>query len=280
MRSFLSYRGWLLACLLAVFPLRLVAQETPLVVGILPTLSPRVLLSNYQPIRSYLEKTLRRPVEMVTAKDFSTFSKSTARGDYDIVVTAAHLARLAEVESGYLPLVTYKAPNRAMLLTSSKAPLHNIQNLRGHTVATLDRSALITSQTLIWLKEQGLQEPEDFKLIETSSHNSAAYSVLSGESTLAITSPGGWRMMPANIKDRLKLLTSLPPLPSMMWLAHRRLIKEAPNLRSVLLDFSPDLPEGKQFFDASGYQGMREITPQEMKSLDPFIPYLKQHLGQ
>ena len=280
MRSFLSYRGWLLACLLAVFPLRLVAQETPLVVGILPTLSPRVLLSNYQPIRSYLEKTLRRPVEMVTAKDFSTFSKSTARGDYDIVVTAAHLARLAEVESGYLPLVTYKAPNRAMLLTSSKAPLHNIQNLRGHTVATLDRSALITSQTLIWLKEQGLQEPEDFKLIETSSHNSAAYSVLSGESVLAITSPGGWRMMPANIKDRLKLLTSLPPLPSMMWLAHRRLIKEAPNLRSVLLDFSPDLPEGKQFFDASGYQGMREITPQEMKSLDPFIPYLKQHLGQ
>lgn len=280
MRSFLSYRGWLLACLLAVFPLRLVAQETPLVVGILPTLSPRVLLSNYQPIRSYLEKTLRRPVEMVTAKDFSTFSKSTARGDYDIVVTAAHLARLAEVESGYLPLVTYKAPNRAMLLTSSKAPLHNIQDLRGHTVATLDRSALITSQTLIWLKEQGLQEPEDFKLIETSSHNSAAYSVLSGESTLAITSPGGWRMMPANIKDRLKLLTSLPPLPSMMWLAHRRLIKEAPNLRSVLLDFSPDLPEGKQFFDATGYQGMREITPQEMKSLDPFIPYLKQHLGQ
>lgn len=280
MRSFLSYRGWLLACLLAVFPLRLVAQETPLVVGILPTLSPRVLLSNYQPIRSYLEKTLHRPVEMVTAKDFSTFSKSTARGDYDIVVTAAHLARLAEVESGYLPLVTYKAPNRAMLLTTSKAPLHNIQDLRGHTVATLDRSALITSQTLIWLREQGLQEPEDFKLIETSSHNSAAYSVLSGESTLAITSPGGWRMMPANIKDRLKLLTSLPPLPSMMWLAHRRLIKEAPNLRSVLLDFSPDLPEGKQFFDASGYQGMREITPQEMKSLDPFIPYLKQHLGQ
>ena len=66
----------------------------------------------------------------------------------------------------------------------------------------------------------------------------------------------------------------------MMWLAHRRLIKEAPKLRSVLLDFSPDLPEGKQFFDASGYQGMREITPQEMKSLDPFIPYLKQHLGQ
>ena len=280
MRSFLSYRGWLLACLLAVFPLRLVAQETPLVVGILPTLSPRVLLSNYQPIRSYLEKTLRRPVEMVTAKDFSTFSKSTARGDYDIVVTAAHLARLAEVESGYLPLVTYKAPNRAMLLTTSKAPLHNIQDLRGHTVATLDRSALITSQTLIWLKEQGLQEPEDFKLIETSSHNSAAYSVLSGESTLAIISPGGWRMMPANIKDRLKLLTSLPPLPSMMWLAHRRLIKEAPKLRSVLLDFSPDLPEGKQFFDATGYQGMREITPQEMKSLDPFIPYLKQHLGQ
>lgn len=280
MSDFLSCKSWLMVCVLAVLPLRLAAQETPLIIGILPTLSPRVLLGSYQPFRTYLEKNLRRPVEMVTAKDFSTFHKSTARGDYDIIVTAAHLARLAEVESGYIPLATYKSVNRALLLTSSKAPLQNIQDLRGHTVATLDRSALITSQTLVWLKEQGLQEAVDFKLLETSSHNSAAYSVLSGESVLAIISPGGWKMMPANMRGGLKLLVSLPPLPGMMWLANRRLTNEVPNLNTVLMDFSPDLPEGKQFFDATGFQGMREITPQEMKSLDPFIPYLKQHLGQ
>lgn len=270
----------LLACLLALFPLRLAAQETPLIIGLLPTLSPRVLLGSYQPFRTYLEKTLRRPVEMVTAKDFSTFHKSTMAGDYDIVVTAAHLARLAEVEAGYLPLATYKSTNRAMLMTSSASPLHSIRDVRGHTVATLDRSALITSQTMVWLKEQGLQEPADYKLLETSSHNSAAYSVLSGESVLAIISPGGWKMMPANMRDGLKLMASLPALPGMMWLANRRLIREVPVLNAALLDFSPDAPEGKQFFDATGFQGMREITPQEMKSLDPYLPYLKQHLGQ
>ena len=280
MRDFLSCKSWLMVCVLAVLPLRLAAQETPLVIGILPTLSPRVLLGSYQPFRTYLEKNLRRPVEMVTAKDFSAFHRSAARGDYDIIVTAAHLARLAEIESGYIPLATYKSPNRALLLTSSKAPLQNIQDLRGHTVATLDRSALITSQSLVWLKKQGLQEAVDFKLLETSSHNSAAYSVLSGESVLAIISPGGWRMMPAKLREGLKLLASLPPLPSMMWLLNPRLHQAAPNLKIVLLDFSPDLPEGKQFFDATGFQGMREVTPQEMKSLDPFLPYLKQNLEQ
>lgn len=280
MSDFLSCKYWLMICLLAFLPLRLAAQETPLTIGILPTLSPRVLLGSYQPFRTYLEKNLRRPVEMVTAKDFSTFYKSTARGDFDIIVTAAHLARLAEVESGYIPLATYKSANRAMLLTSSRAPLQAIQGVRGHTIATLDRSALITSHTLVWLREQGLEEPTDFQLLETSSHNSAAYSVLSGESVLAIISPGGWKMMPANMRNELKLLVALPPLPGMIWLANRRLHSQVASLNSVLLAFSPDLPEGKQFFDATGFLGMRTITPQEMKSLDPYIPYLKQHIGQ
>ena len=278
MNGFLS--SCLVACLLALMPLRLAAQETPLVIGILPTLSPRVLLGNYQPLRTYLEKTLQRPVEMVTAKSFSAFHKSTMAGDYDIVVTAAHMARVAEVEGAYVPLATYKSINRTMLMTSSASPLRSISDLRGHTIATLDRAALITSQTLLWLKEQGLQENTDYRLLETSSHNSAAYSVLSGESVLAIISPPGWAMMPENMRNSLKLLTNLPALPSLMWLANPRMIPERASLRSALLDFSPDLPEGKQFFNATGYQGMREITSQEMKSLDPYIPYLKQHLGQ
>jgi len=278
MNRLLSYfLGWWLAGLLA---LPVAAQETPLLVGVLPTLSPRVLLNNYQPFRVYLEQTLKRPVEVVTATNFVTFHKHTIAGDYDIVVTAAHLGRLAQMEAGYLPLGTYQSENRAMLMTSKATPLKSIQDLRGHTVATLDRLAVIAGQTRIWLGEQGLQERLDYRLLETTSHNSAAYSVLSGESSLAIIAPAGWKQMPADIRDGLQLFAALPAVPGIIWLASPHLKRELLRLKWTVLNFSPNLPEGKKFFETTGYQGMREITPEEMKSLDPYLPYLKQHLGQ
>lgn len=272
--------SWLVLCLLAVASSKVAADEHPLVVGVLPTLSPRVLLGNYQPFRIYLEQALKQPVEMVTAKNFTVFHQNTMAGHYDMVVTAAHLARLAQVEGRFVPLATYQSTNRALLMTSKAAPLKSIAQLRGQTVATLDRYALIASQTVLWLEGKQLQLGKDYRLLETSSHNSAAYSVLSGESALAIVAPAGLKQMPRNIQQGLQTFASLPPLPAVMWLANPRISSEVPRLKAVLLAFSPQLPEGKQFFDKTGYQSMREITEEEMESLDLHLPYLKQHLGQ
>lgn len=272
--------SWLVFCLLTLLPLRVAANDHPLVVGILPTLSPRVLIGNYQPFRTYLEQALQRPVEMVTAKNFTVFHQNTMAGHYDLIVTAAHLARLAQVEGRFIPLATYQSTNRALLMTSKAVPLKSVAQLQGGTVATLDRSALIVSQTLLWLVDRQLQLGKDFRLLETSSHNSAAYSVLSGESALAIVSPAGLKQMPPDIQEGLLTFASLPPVPALMWLANPRISSEMPRLKAVLMGFTPQLPEGKQFFDKTGYQNMREITEEEMKSLDLHLPFLKQHLGQ
>lgn len=277
-RHFLSC--WFVAALIALLPLRVVAQEKPLVVGLLPTLSPRVLITNYQPLRIYLEKQLKRPVEMVTATDFEAFHKSTMTGEFDVVVTAAHLSRFAQTEAGYIPLAAYQASNHAMLVSPKANPVQSIEQLRGHKLATLDRYALISMQTRVWLEKQGLVENRDYQLLETSSHNSAVYSVLSGESKLAIIAPGGYKMMPASMQDSIVTLVKLPPIPMVMWIAHPRMRDEAPALRASLLAFSTQLAEGKQFFEATGFQGMREISTQEMKALDQYLPYLKQHLGR
>lgn len=284
MSAFGVLKSWraifLFLAVLTLAPSSLAAEVRPLVVGVLPTLSPRVLIGNYQPFRLYLESALKRPVEMVTAKNFDTFHQNTMAGTYDVVITAAHLGRLAQVEGRFLPLATYQSQNRAVLLTSKAAPLKSVAQLKGGTVATLDRAALIVSQTLLWLDDKELRLGKDFKLLETSSHNSAAYSVLSGESALAIVSPAGLKQMPSDIQEGLQIFAALPPIPALMWLAHPRISSEVPRLTTVLLGFSPQLPEGKQFFDTTGYQNMRDITEAEMKSLDPHLPYLKQQLGQ
>ena len=270
---------WLAICLLTLISCRVGAENRPLVVGILPTLSPRVLIGNYQPFRTYLEQSLQRPVEMVTAKNFTMFHQNTMTGHYDVIVTAAHLARLAQLEGRFVPLATYQSTNRALLLTSKAAPLTSIAQLHGSTIATLDRSALIVSQTSLWLEDKQLQLGKDYKLLETSSHNSAAYSVLSGESALAIVSPAGWKQMPPEMQQGLQTFASLPPIPALIWLANPRIASDVPRLKTVLLGFSPQMAAGKQFFDITGYQNMRDIPEDEMKSLDRHLPYLKLHLG-
>lgn len=280
MSKFLAYRSWLLAFLIACLSLPASAQHAPLVVGILPTLSPRVLINNYQPFRLYLEQRLKRPVELVTATDLPAFHKGTMEGAYDVVVTAAHLGRLAQMEGGYLPLAGYKLENRAILIISKTNPLKSIGDLRGQTVATLSRVALVAQQSIDWLAKQGLKEGVDYQLVETSSQISSAYSVQSGESRLAILAPTGWKQLPDNIRDGIQVYATLPPIPSLLWMANPRMTREAPRLKSALLAFSPEMPEGRQFFEVTGYQDMREITAPEMKSLDVYLPYLKQHLGQ
>ena len=62
--------------------------------------------------------------------------------------------------------------------------------------------------------------------------------------------------------------------------ANPRLIREVPEIKSALLAFSPQMPEGKQFFEATSYQDMRAITAEDMKSFDSYTVYLKQQLGQ
>lgn len=242
----------------------------PLRVGILPTLSARVLLKNYQPFRVYLEKELQRPIEMVTASSFKSFNDATMAGDYDLVVTAAHLGRLAQTERQFVPLAAYKAPNRAVLINAKDRPLSSVKALRGQTLAIPDRHALIVSQTIQWLNGQGLHANVDYALLETPSHNSAAHSVQSHESVLAVVSPAGLKQMPVPIRDSVQIFATLDEIPSLLWLANPKLSDDRDKIRSALLAFSPSVAEGAAFFDATGYKGLRAVSNEEMKSLEPY----------
>ena len=274
--------AWFLYLVFSMTPCVVLAQVTAqpkvLQVGILPTLSARALLKNYQPLQLYLERELKRPVELSTAPDFRTFYSNTIEGKYDVVVTAAHMARLAQTEAKYVPLASYKAVNRAILLEAKDKPLRSIQDLKGKALAFGDRNALIVSQTLHYLLEQGLREGVDYTLLETQSHNSAAYSVQSHQSILAITSPSGFKNVPDVIKDSVQVYATLPELPSLTWMAHPRMASEVPMIKAALIGFTSNSEDGRQFFEATGYIGLRDISNVEMKLLDPYAKELRDML--
>lgn len=244
------------------------AQTTALQIGILPISTTRILINNYQPLQHYLERELKRPVELITATNFRTFHFNTIAGKYDVVITAAHLGRLAQTEAEYVPLARYKAPHRTLLLTARDQPLKSVQDLRGKVVAGIDPLTLAANETRVWLKQQGLNAGTDYTLLETPSPISAAYSVQSHQSAIAISSPQGLKHLPENLKESLEVFASLPELPSLLWLAHPRLAAEVPNLKSALLGFTSESSEGAIFYETTGYMGIRDVTPKEAQSMD------------
>ena len=253
---------------MSVIPSIVLAEIKPLQIGVLPTLSVRGVIKNYQPLQIYLERELKRAVELTTTTDFRSFHQNTMEGKYDLVVTAAHMARLAQTQAGFIPLAKYQAKHRTLLIVAKDQPLKSVQDLRGKVLASIDPHALVVSQTLHWLREQGLRPGIDFTLLETPSTVSAAHSVQSHQSVMGITSPQGLKQIPDSIKDYIEVFVALPELPSLMWLVNPR-IANIPRLKAVLFAF-PSSPEGVRFFEATGHIGLSDVTVDEMKSLDPY----------
>lgn len=264
-----TLKGIRLLVALVLLPACAAASE-PLRIGLLPTLSTRTLITNYQPLRIYLERALQRPVVLLTASDFKAFHRDTAAGSFDLALTAAHLARLAQTEHGMQPLATYRATNRAILVMAKSRPVRSPQDLRGKNLAIFDPLALVVLQAIDWLGGQGLRVDRDYRLLDTPSHNSVAHSVLSGESVMGVTAPAGMRNWTPEMREGLQVYAELPPVPALIWVVHPRMSTEAERIKAALLRFT-ETPEGRQFMATTAYQGLREVGADELRSLDPYV---------
>lgn len=240
---------------------------TPLRVGVLPTLSAKVLLTNYQPLRVYLERELNRPVELISSPNFKRFHQDTLAGDFDLLVTAPHLARLAQMEAGFQPVATYLAVNRPILITSKSRPVQKIDELRGRSLAIFDPLGLIVIQAQQWIEDRGLEQGRDYRAVLFPSHNSVGFSVQQGESLIGITSPAGFKQLSPEILGQVQVFAELPQVPALIWIVHPRMKPEAERFQTALLRFV-ETPEGTQFYNGNAYKGMRAVTVEELRSLD------------
>ncbi len=254
------------------------AQEA-LRVGLLPIFTPRVLVDMYQPLRTYLEQGLGRPVVLYTAPDFRAFHQETRAGAYDLVLTAAHFARLAELEQAFLPLAAYTSVNRPLLVAARQRPLRELSDLRGETLAVFDPLALNVLMALHWIEAQGLHPGKDFQVLEAPGHNSVAHALVSGKARLGVSAPTGLNNLQSPLREEIVIWRELPATVALAWLAHPRLKQEAARLRGLLLRF-PETAPGQAFLARSGYQGLRPLRAGELGSLDPIVRELERRLRE
>ena len=257
---------------------QLPATGRPLQFGVLPITSTRVLLGNYAPVRSYLERVLGQPVELVTGPDFRTFHHNTMQGLYDLVVTASHLGRLAQLDAGWVPLVRYTALHQTLLITSRERPLRQLEELRGRSLAGPDALTLSSIEAQDWLQSRGLRVGVDYNHLETPTPPSAAHALINGHSVLAVSTPQGMRNTPEALRNQLVVFASLAELPSLLWLAHPRLAAHQSLLKSALLGLNTPAAGVAAFFEATGYQSVREVPVSELAVADRYLPRLRESL--
>lgn len=244
----------------------------PLEIGVLPNISARVLLAQYQPMREYLTRELKQSVQVSTAPSWTTFHQRTLALEYDVVVTAANLARLAQLDRGYAPLLSYAPTIKGLVVCASAKPIKTVSELRGQTLALSNPQSLVTLRGMQWLAENGLQRDKDFKTVNTPTDDSVGNVVVRGDAIAAMLSGGEYRAIPDAIKAQLQVLTTFAEVAGFVVMASPKLSAvQARAIKDHLQNFAAGSDEGKAFFASSGFTGMREPTSGLLESLDPYV---------
>ncbi|MGE5476048.1 MAG: PhnD/SsuA/transferrin family substrate-binding protein [Bacteroidales bacterium] len=251
------------------------AQETaaePFVIGVAPHTSARVIIEQYQPVRAALAAALGRPVEVATAPDFTEFARRAVAQEYDLAVTTGHQAELLRADAGYLPMVTYKADFRAVLVVSRDSPVRKADGLNGKVVLGLNPSSLVTLWGLHWLRDNHVATRE---IRFVSAADSVAQLILSGDAAGGFMSLANFQKLPADVQARLRIQESSQPMAGRVYMLNGRHDNKARNVLMALRNFGAS-PQGKQYFADNKLEGYRDIGEAELKAMAPFADEVRQ----
>jgi phosphonate transport system substrate-binding protein len=262
--------GALAGCLLVMTSLPASSAEPPLVFGVFPNLTAKQIVAAYRPLADSLEQQLQRRVVLHSARDFKTFVERTRQGEYDILLTAPHLAWLARQDAGYRPLLKYAQPTRGLLVVKADSPFDKLGALRGHLIATADPIAVAVLAVEADLAAHGLRRGIDYRTTDSGTHLNAVMQVINGRADGAMLGLHPYLLMPPDLRLQLRVLAETRPLSSLMYLTHPRLRDTvAQAVRKALLDFAAT-PEGQAFMQRGGYGGFVPVDGSELHAFRPY----------
>lgn len=269
----------LACCLQAQAQAQAAAPPAPLRVGVLPYLSPRTLLLQFAPLRLYLAQELRQPVEVGTAADLARFVARSHGGDFELVVTAPHFARLAQLEHGFVPLIAIRADFYALVLVPQESPAQNLRELRGEALHLPNRLSFTAQRVEDFLQQRGVDTRYDLRSYYYSTDNNAVLALAHSRNGAAAAQRAVFESMPAEITAGLRILGSTQSALSLVVLAAPSLPPARRAAISAALERFPYTEAGLAFFKT--LHG--EFVPADaatMRQLDPYQERLSVRLRE
>ena len=256
------------------------ANSKPLRFGLAPYLSPSALVKAHQPLLEYLERSLQRPIIVLTAPDFKSFLERAGQGRYDFYFTAPHFAALAESRYRHRRLCRWSGELYGLVLVAKDSTYQRIEDLRGKIVAEPGELAGIALLGDLLLVDHGLQPGKDVTIRNTT-HNNALLSATEGYVDATITAIMVYQSLDDKSKNQYRTIAQTQHMPAPMFMAGSTLPEaEYQAAKSALLAFSADVPASSAYFKLTGIQDLVPITDNDMERLAPLLSALEAGLGQ
>lgn len=253
-------------------------KRAPLRVAVVPYLTTSVLLKLFEPLRSHLEQVMQRPVELYTAPDIRSHVQRIVKPDFDAVITAAHMGRLAQLDGSYLPVAGFESPLKGIVTVHKNSDIRDVKDLKGRSIAINDRLVLVSIVTLKDLQNQGVKL-SDMQVVPAVTQNSSLLSVARGDVDAAVTAIFTLNQIPENQRQDIRIIYTTDRLPNVMFLANSRLPDaQRDAMRQALLGFGAT-PAGASFFSTSGFNGIVPLSEAYMKTIDVYIPETRRILA-
>lgn len=247
------------------------AEETrTLILGVFPSMTAKQIVETYRPLANALEKSLQRRVEIYSAPSFKAFAERTREGEYDLLLTAPHLAWLARQDAGYRPLLKFTEPVRGLLVVKSSFVYRDVEVLRGRTIAYADPLALIVLALQAQLAEKDLKPEVDYQSIAAGTHINAVLQVFKGRAAAAMVGQHSFMQFPPQLRAQLHVLMETPPISSLTYLAHPSISDaEAHKIKTSLLQFAAT-QNGRAFLNKGHFGGFSTLGKNELNAFRPY----------
>ncbi len=243
----------------------------PLVLGIIPYVSPDVLVRHQKSLKDHLERGLGRPISIVTAKNFKVFIKNAKAGVYDLVYAPPHLAYLLEQDYAYQRVAMTTHKKRGLFIVKKTSSYKKLSDLRHTRIALVPALSLNSQMARKELRDAGLKENEDYTIIKVKNFSNALFSLVNNDSDAALSGAKPWKVFDKQYKDGLRVLAKTSVMQGFMLMAKPDLEQDTvQKLRQLSLSFN-DTAAGKKYL----FKGLKLIDDKSTQGLDEFTTILK-----
>ncbi len=273
------FPGAIFALLLLPSLLCAAQQAKTLTLGVFPYLSPNQMVEQLAPLVKRIQQALGKEIIMVSAPDFMSYVERTAKGEYDLVVTAPHMGRLAQKRDGWQLVVMSGQQTATVILVRKDSGILSLEDLRGKRLSVGNWRSVTYLLAEEALAKKGLTLGKDVEVVETATFSNVVQSVFLKEVDAGATPTLLWDKWVHVNEEQHRQLREIfraqkPAPPSFLVMVPPKTDQATIlRLRESLLSFK-ETPEGKEFLQKSQYESFLPPDQAAMERIDPYVHVL------
>lgn len=246
-----------------------------LVLGVFPYFAPRQLVENLAPLPAAFSKATGKHVNFKTASTFGSFMDGVKAGIYDIILVQPFDYAQA-VQSGYLPLAAMKNPLTGAFFVREQSTLQALDDLKGQTISLPPTDSAQARLARHALSHADINPKRDITIRYRANHESCLRDVQRELAVACGTSPLVLNMLPKELTQGLRPISSPHSVPGVAFLAHQRIPQAIRNqLQTEILSWK-DSDSGLVILNKLGFGEFSLLNPKNYDELS-LSPMVRSH---